>query len=151
MTTEASGLKLSPYLNVKGAAEAIQFYCEVFGATEMFRLEDPTDGRIGHAQLRFGDTLMMISDEYPDFGALSPVTFGGSPVKLHLSVADVDQTFAKALENGAMEVRGVKDQFHGSRSGVLTDPFGHVWHLDTEIEEVSPEEMQRRWSEAGVA
>lgn len=150
MVAQQNKLMLSSYINVKGAAEAIKFYCSVFGATELYRLIDPADGRIGHAQLQFGDSLMMISDEYPDFGALSPIAFGGSPVKLHLSVADVDQTFADALAHGAVEVRGVKNQFHGGRSGVLTDPFGHLWHLDTKIEDVSPEEMQRRWDSAGT-
>jgi len=149
MASEANGLKLSPYLNVKDAARAIDFYCEVFGATEMFRLVDPGDGRIGHAQLQFGDTLMMLSDEYPDYGALGPAAFGGAAVKLHLSVDNVDETFARAIEKGAVEVQAVEDQFYGSRSGVIEDPFGHVWHLDTEIEEVTPETMQGRWNEAG--
>ena len=150
MIDNRNELKLSSYLNVKGAAEAIEFYCSVFGAKEIYRLVDPGDGRIGHAEIQFGDELMMISDEYPDFGALSPIAFGGSPVKLHLTVPDVDDTFAKAIAKGSIEVRGVKDQFHGSRSGVLTDPFGHVWHIDTKVEDVSPEDMQRRWNEAGT-
>lgn len=150
MAKPTSALKLSPYLNVNDAAAAVKFYCDVFGATELFRLEDPGDGRIGHAQLEFGDTLMMLSDEYPEADALGPAAFGGSAVKLHLSVADVDTTFAKAIEHGAIEISGVKDQFHGGRSGALIDPFGHVWHVETETEEVSPQEMQRRWNEAGV-
>ena len=140
---------LSPYLTVRNAAEAIDFYCEALGATEMFRLTDPVDGRIGHAQLRFGNTIMMLSDEYPDFGALAPVAFGGSPVKLHLQVADVDQTFQKAIAAGASELRAVKVEFYGGRSGVLVDPFGHTWHLETAVEEVSPQEMQTRWNDMG--
>jgi len=140
--------KLSPYINVKGASKAIDFYCAAFGAKEIFRLVDPSDGRVGHAELQLGDNVMMISDEYPDFGALGPVSFGGSPVKLYLNVEDVDNVFAKAIKLGAVELRGLKDEFHGSRSGVLTDPFGHVWHIDTLIEDVSPEEMQQRWNDS---
>ena len=145
---EKGALKLSPYLNVQDASAAIEFYCSVFAASERYRLVDPNDGRIGHAELQFGDETMMISDEYPDFGATGPLSFGGSPVKLHLSVEDVEQVFERAIENGAVEIRSVKTQFHGSRSGVLTDPFGHVWHLETKIEDVSPDDMQRRWNAA---
>ncbi len=90
----------------------------------------------------------MISDEYPDFGALSPSAFGGTPVKLHLSVSDVDRTFARAISKGAVEIRSVKDEFYGSRSGVLIDPYGHIWHVATKVEELGEEEMQRRWSES---
>ena len=139
---------LTPYLNVKGAAEAIEFYCTAFEATINFRLEDPQDGRIGHAELQFGNTRMMISDEYPDFGALSPSAYGGTPVKLHLSVPDADSTFARAISNGAVEIRAVKDEFYGSRSGMLIDPYGHIWHIGTTTEDISAEEMQRRWTQA---
>ncbi len=141
--------KLTPYLTVKGAAEAIDFYCTVFGATEVSRLTDPNDGRIGHAELLFGTTSMMIADEYAEAGALGPLAFDGAPVKLHLSVTNVDETFAKAIQHGAQEVRAVADQFHGHRGGVLTDPFGHSWHIDTQTEVITIEEMQRRWNDAG--
>ncbi|MEM7360191.1 MAG: VOC family protein [Pseudomonadota bacterium] len=140
---------ISPYITVKDAAAAIEFYCSALGAEEDFRLCDPADGRIGHAQLNFGTSTLMISDEYPDFGALGPITFGGSPVKLHLTVEDVNSVFAKALELGAVELRPVHDEFYGSRSGMLTDPFGHTWHIETQIEHVPAEEMQNRWDSAG--
>lgn len=137
---------LSPYIAVSDAAAAITFYVDALGAEERFRLVDPTDGRIGHAQLDFGDASLMISDEYPDFGALSPGAVGGTPVKLHLYVDDVDAVFAAAIERGAMELRPVKGQFHGDRSGMLVDPFGHMWFIATKGEIVTPEEMQARWS-----
>ena len=137
---------LSPYLAVKGAREAIEFYKKAFGAIELFALVDPSDGRIGHAELQFGDSMVMLSDEYPDFGAVSPDTLGGSPVKLHISVADVDAMFAEALKLGCTEVRPVKEQFFGDRTGTLVDPFGYTWSLATTVREVSPEEMQALWA-----
>lgn len=146
MPSVESVLGLTPYIAVKGAAEAIEFYKKAFGAEELFRLVDPGDGRIGHAELRLGGALLMLSDEYPEAGSLGPKTVGGSPVKLHLYVSDVDATFALALANGAAEVRPVEDQFFGDRVGTLTDPFGHAWMLATRVTEVSPEEMQRQWN-----
>ncbi|MEM7524010.1 MAG: VOC family protein, partial [Pseudomonadota bacterium] len=110
---------LSPYIAVSDAAAAIEFYVSVFNGEEAFRLVDPTDGRIGHAQIAFGDASMMISDAYPEFGALTPDAVGGTPVKLHLYVDDVDAVFAAATARGATELRPVKDQFHGDRSGML--------------------------------
>ena len=138
---------LSPYIAVRDAAAAIDFYVQAFGAVERFRLVDPGDGRIGHAEIALGSAVMMLSDEYPDFGAHSPESIGGSPTKLHLYVDDVDDVFARALAAGATELRPVKDQFHGDRSGMLEDPFGHQWFLASRKEDVSAEEMQRRWSE----
>lgn len=146
-TSAAKPQSLSPYIVVRDAAAAIGFYVAAFGAEELFRLVDPADGRVGHAELKFGDTTLMLSDEYPDFGALSPDSVGGSPVKFQIAVPDVDSVFAHALALGATEVRPVKDQFFGERVGMLTDPFGHSWSLATRVEEVSAEEMQRRWSE----
>jgi PhnB protein len=140
---------LSPYLSVKNARAAIDFYVAAFGAEELFALVDPNDGRIGHAELKFGTSLVMISDEYPDFGAVGPATLGGSPVKMHVYVDDADTVFAKALALGAMEVRPVKDQFHGGRSGMLADPFGYSWVIARKEGEVSPDEMQKRW-DAGM-
>lgn len=139
--------KLAPYITVKGAAEAIDYYIDAFGAVELFRLEDPQDGRIGHAQLALGETILMISDEFPDFGAHGPETLGGSPVKMHIEVDDVDAVFKRAIEKGGIEMRPVKQQFHGSRGGMLADPFGHQWFVETVTEVLTPDEMQRRWNE----
>lgn len=139
---------LSPYITVKNAAEAIDFYTNALGAQERFRLADPGDGRIGHAELALGDATLMVSDEYPDFGALGPDAVGGTPVTLHVYVDDVDATFKKALSLGATELRPVKDEFYGDRTGALVDPYGHKWMLATRKEEVSTEEMQKRWREA---
>lgn len=140
--------ELLPYLVVKGAREALDFYKSAFGAEEQYVLIDPSDGRIGHGEFRIGDATLMIADEYPDFGALSPDTLGGSPVKFELYVENVDEAFAHVLSLGATEVRPVKDQFFGYRSGTLIDPFGHSWTLSKRLENVSPAEMQRRWDES---
>ena len=139
---------VSVYLTVKGAAEAIAFYAAAFGAEETYRLVGP-DGRVGHAEVRIGDSTVMLSDEYPDFGALAPPSVGGSPIKLYLSVPDVDAVAARAVAAGATLIRPVEDQFHGSRSALLADPFGHQWFVSTVIEDVTPDEMQRRWNAAG--
>lgn len=138
---------LSPYLTVKGAAAAIDFYRAAFGAVEQFRLTQP-DGRIGHAELRIGGSTVMLSDEWPDFGALSPPSIGGSPVKLHLYVDDCDAVVAHAVAAGATLMRPVVDQFCGDRSGMIADPFGHSWFVATLKEQVAPAEMQRRWDVA---
>jgi PhnB protein len=143
-----SANSLSPYVTVQDAAKAIDFYVAAFGAKESFRLIDPADGRIGHAEILIGDVTIMLSDEYPDFGALSPETVGGSPVKFQVYVDDVDSAFAAALLLGASELRPVKDQFFGDRSGMLIDPFGHSWTLASKGDEVAPQEMQRRWNES---
>ena len=136
---------LSPYAIVKGAAKAIEFYKEVFGAKELFRLTEP-QGKVGHAELQFGDSLLMLADEYPDFGALSPGSVGGTPVSIHLYVDDVDETVEKAIAAGATLLRAVKDEFFGERAGAIADPFGHHWHVATPKEEVSPQEIQKRWN-----
>lgn len=138
---------LKPYLVVADAARAIRFYVQAFGATESFRLAEPS-GKIGHAELRIGDSEFMLADEYPDFGALGPASVGGTPVAIHLYVADADATMARAEALGATTLRAAKDEFYGDRCGMLTDPFGHRWHIATRLQEVTPEEMQRRWSEA---
>ena len=138
---------LSPYLTVKGAAAAIDFYRAAFGAVEQFRLTGP-DGRIGHAELKIAGATVMLSDEWPDFGALSPPSVGGSPVKLHLYVDDCDAVVARAVAAGATLMRPVMDQFYGDRSGMVTDPFGHSWFVATLKEQVTPLEMQRRWDAA---
>jgi PhnB protein len=138
---------MSPYLIVKGAASAIAFYAKAFGAKEVFCLREPS-GKVGHAELEIGRARFMLADEYPDFGALSPVTVGGSPVSIHLYVADVDETVERAMGAGAVLLRPVNDEFFGDRVALLTDPFGHKWHLATRKEDVSPEEMQRRMNAA---
>ncbi|PDS39063.1 glyxoylase [Rhizobium anhuiense] len=139
--------KVSAYFIVNDAARAIDFYKEAFGATEVFRMTDPSDGRIGHAELRFGETLMMLADEYPDFGALSPDTVGGSPVTFHMDTASTDAALAQALSAGATMLRPATDQSFGERVAQVLDPFGHRWMLSQTIEQVTPEEMQRRWNE----
>jgi PhnB protein len=139
---------LSPYLTVSSAKDAIAFYVAAFGAQERFRLVDPADGRIGHAEISLGGVTLMLSDEYPDFGALTAETIGGSPVKFLIYVDDCDAAFAKAVAQGAAEVRPVKDQFFGDRQGTVIDPFGHSWTLSAKIEEVNPLEMQARWDQA---
>ena len=140
-------VQLSSYLTVRDAAAAIDFYVTVFGATEAFRLVEPGSGKIGHAELTLGGSILMLSDEYPDFGALAPESVGGSPVKLHLYVEDVEATFNAALKAGAVELRPVKDQFFGDRSGMIEDPFGHCWFVASKVETISPTEMQRRWTD----
>lgn len=138
---------LAPYLIVNGAARAIEFYVRAFGAKEKFRLAEPT-GKIGHAELEIAGGLVMLADEYPDFGALSPPTIGGTPVSIHLYVADVDALVARAEAAGATVLRPLTDEFFGDRVAMLADPFGHKWHLATHKEDVSPAEMQRRMDAA---
>jgi PhnB protein len=132
-----------PYVCVKDAAAAIDFYKNVFGATEVMRLVGP-DKKIGHAEIRIGNSSMYLSDEFPDHGALSPQTLGGSPVRMSLSVDDVDAVAARAVAAGAKEVRPIEDQFYGERSGQYADPFGYVWNISTVKEEISGAEMQKR-------
>jgi PhnB protein len=134
---------LTPYLIVNGAAGAIEFYQKIFGAIELFRLADP-NGKVGHAELMINDSRIMLADEFPDRGARGPASFGGSPVRMLLYVADVDDTVNRAVAAGATVVRPVEDQFYGDRAGGLEDPFGHYWHVATHIEDVSAEEMERR-------
>jgi len=133
----------TPYLVVADGAKAIDFYKEAFSATEVMRLADP-DGRIAHAELTIGDSLIMLSGAAPEYGRLSPQSFGGTPVTIHLYVENVDALASQAVAAGAKIVRPVQDQFYGDRSGRLEDPFGHVWIISTHIEDVMPEEIQRR-------
>jgi PhnB protein len=134
---------ITPYLVVSDAARAIEFYTQAFGATELMRLDAP-GGKIGHAEIKIGDSPLMLADEFPEMGARAPQTIGGSPVQLLLYVADVDSVFRQAIAAGAVEARPVKDQFYGDRSGSLTDPFGHSWTIATHKEDLSPEEIQQR-------
>ena len=137
---------LTPVLNIKGAAKAIDFYQRAFGATELFRL--PMGDRIGHAELRIGGGVVMLADEMPEMGHKSPQTLGGTPVSLLFYVPDVDATFARALAAGGTSVKPLQNQFYGDRSGTLTDPFGHVWTVATHVEDVAPDEMDRRMKKA---
>lgn len=132
-----------PYLTVSDSVAAIDFYAKVFGAAELFRLDLP-DGRVGHAELSIGGSVVYLSDEFPDMNVRCPVAFGGSPVMLHLYVDDVDAVVQRALDAGATLERPVVDQFYGDRGGKLRDPFGHLWWIATRIEDVGPEEMRLR-------
>lgn len=138
---------VTPYLCVKGAAEAIRFYKKAFGAKEVMRMAAP-GGTIGHAELTLGDSKIMLADEFPQMGFRSPKAYGGSAVTIHLYVEDVDKVFKRALRAGATERQSVKDQFYGDRSGQLEDPCGHLWILATHIEDMSPGEMKRRGRES---
>jgi PhnB protein len=133
----------SPYLAIKNAAEALEFYKKAFGANEIYKLMMP-DGRLGHAEMRVGDSIIMMADEFPEYGGKAPQTLGGSPVSIYLYVEDVDAFFKKALAAGAKERKPVMDQFYGDRSGQLEDPFGHLWWVATHKEDVAPEEIQKR-------
>lgn len=135
-----------PYLRLHGAAEAMAFYARAFGATEIFRLTEP-NGRIGHAEIRIGPATLMLSDEYPEHGIKGPRTLGGTSFSIHLHVTNVDEAFEQAVRAGATVVRELKDQFYGERSGTVRDPFGHEWLLGQNIESVSADEMQRRYTE----
>jgi PhnB protein len=134
-----------PYLRVHNTDEAIKFYERAFGAKELFRLTEPS-GRIGHAEIKLGPATLMLSDEYPENGIRGPRTLGGTSFSVHLHVQDVDAAFKQAVEAGATVIRPLKDQFYGERSGTVRDPFGHEWLLGGHLEEMSTEEMQRRYT-----
>ena len=139
--------QVTPYLCVDGASAAIEFYGKVFGAKERMRMPAP-DGRIGHAELEIGDSLVMLSDEYPEMGHRGPKTIGGTPVTISVYVEDVDDAFERAVSSGATSVREVEDQFYGDRTGTFEDPFGHRWSIATHVEDVPPDEMAKRAAEA---
>ncbi len=139
--------RVTPYLSIDGAAEAIDFYCSVLGAKEDVRMGGP-DGKVGHAELRIGDSVIMLSDAFPGMGAPTPQALGGSPVTLMVYVEDVDAAFDRALKMGAKEIAPVQDQFYGDRSGQFEDPFGHRWNVASHVEDVPPEEMERRAAQA---
>lgn len=138
---------VTPHLVAQDAAAALAFYARAFGAVERYRLVEPS-GKIGHAEFIVGDAVVMIADEYPDFGAVGPAAFGGSPIKLLLYVDDCDAVVRDAVDAGATLLRPVKDQFHGDRSGMIVDPAGFTWTIATRKEQVSPAEMQRRFTAA---
>ncbi|HEV7507900.1 MAG TPA: VOC family protein [Thermoanaerobaculia bacterium] len=137
-------IQVIPYLHVKGAARAIEFYVRAFGAKEVVRLSEP-GGRIGHAEIQIGDARIMLADEFPEHGIRGPQSLGGTSVGIHLTVPDVDAVAEQAVAAGASLSKPIQDEFYGERGGKLEDPFGHTWHLVTRIEDVSPEEMQRRY------
>jgi PhnB protein len=133
---------VTPYLITKGAADALEYYKKAFGAIELFRMDH--GGKIGHAEIKIGDSPIMLADEYPEMGYVSPKTLGGTPVSIMIYVPDVDTTYKQAIDAGGVELKALQDQFYGDRSGTLTDPFGHVWTVATHVEDVSPEEMEKR-------
>lgn len=137
---------VTPYLTIKGAADAIAFYERAFGAEEIFRWADP-DGQIRHAEVVIGDSPVMLTDETPEFGMRGPGSLGGSPVHMFLYVDDVDAVFDRAISAGATELMPVEDSGDGDRRGGVTDPFGHVWYIATHIENISREELQKRYDE----
>jgi PhnB protein len=138
---------VTPYLTVKNAADAIEFYKQAFAARERVRMPTP-DGRVGHAELQIADSIIMLGEECPERGGVSPETLEGSPVGLALYVENVDQAFDRAVRAGASVKEPVSDKFWGDRAGSITDPFGHKWMLLTHIEDVSPQEMKKRMEEA---
>jgi len=139
-------IEMFPYLRVKNAAKAIDFYKQAFGVSEKFRLVEPS-GRIGHCELAFGAATLMVSEEYPEMGIVGPESVGGTTVSIHLHVDDADAAIGRAVEAGAKLTRAPQDHFYGERSGTVRDPFGHDWLIGHDIEDVSPEEMQRRYDE----
>ena len=134
---------VTPYLIVHGGAEAIEFYKTAFGAAELFRFPTP-DGKIGHAEIKIGDSPIMLADEFAEMGYKGPQSLGGSPVSLMIYVDDVDTVFKQAIDAGATVKEALQDKFYGDRIGTVIDPFGHRWHLATHKEDVSMEEMERR-------
>jgi PhnB protein len=138
---------VTPYLFIRGAARAIDFYKKVFGAVELMRMPGPI-GQVMHAELKIGDSVIMLSDENPKAGAMSPQTAGGVSVSLHVYAENVDDVVQKAIDGGAKLLRPIKDQFYGDRMGTLLDPFGHMWSVATHVEDVSPEEMKKRAASA---
>lgn len=135
--------RLTPYLIVDDASAAIDFYSSVLGANERMRMAGP-DGRVGHAELDIGDSMIMLADEHLDMGARGPRTIGGTPVTLHVYVEDVDEVFESALKAGAKALRQLENRFYGDRSGQFEDPFGHHWNVASHVEDVPPEEMAKR-------
>ncbi len=136
---------LRAHMTVHDASAAIGFYAKAFGAAELFRLCEPS-GKVGHAEIQIGDCVLMLNDEYPDFGSRSPAATGGSPVAFHVQVDDADKAVDRAVKAGATLVRPVQDQFYGDRSGMVACPYGYRWFLAATKEVVSPAEMQKRWS-----
>jgi PhnB protein len=137
---------VTPYLIIKGAAAAIDYYKQAFGAVELFRMDH--QGKIGHAEIKIGDSPIMLADENPDMGYVGPGALGGTPVSLMIYVPDVDTTYKTAITSGGTELKALQDWFYGDRSGTLRDPFGHIWTVSTHKEDVTPEEMDKRMAAA---
>lgn len=135
---------VTPYLIIKDASKAIEFYKIAFEATELIRMTMP-DGKIGYAEIKIGNSIIMMADEYSEMGALDPKSLGGSPVRIHLYVKNVDKFAAQAIAAGAKLIRPLEDQFFGDRLGSLEDPFGHLWHVATKKEKITREEMVKRF------
>jgi PhnB protein len=137
---------VTPYLIVDGAADAIDYYKKAFGATELFRMDH--GGKIGHAEIKIGDSPVMLADEQPSMGYVGPQKVGGTPVSLMIYVDDVDTVYKRSIASGGVELKALQDQFYGDRSGTLKDPFGHIWTIATHKEDVTPEEMEKRLAKA---
>ncbi len=135
---------LTPMLTFKSAGAALAFYKEAFGGKELYRLTEPS-GKIGHAEMKIGNSIIMLAEEYPDMALFAADHYGGIPMRLHIAVKDVDRVFERAIQAGAQATRPVADQFYGWRSGNIKDPFGYHWIISTQVENVSPKEMQKRW------
>jgi PhnB protein len=134
---------VTPYLSVHGAADAIAFYKKAFGAREVMRMPGP-GGTIGHAEIQLGDSRVMLADEFPEMNFRGPYSIGGTPVNIHLYVSDVDKVVKKAVSAGAKVLRPVTDQFYGDRSASLEDPYGHVWHVATHVQDIPVKELKKR-------
>jgi PhnB protein len=141
---------LTPYLSIRGAAQAIDFYKQAFGAKELMRMPGP-EGKLGHAELRIGDSRVMLADEHPPMDFVGPATRGGTTVHLHIYVKDADAVIAKAVKAGAKLTRPAADQFYGDRLGTVADPFGHVWHIATHVRDVSRAEMRKAAAKLAAA
>ena len=135
--------RVIPYLNIDGASDAIDFYCSVLGAKERMRMPGP-DGKVGHAELEIGESIIMLADAFPEMGNNDPKKIGGTPVSVMVYVEDVDSVFKAAIGKGAKEQQPVEDKFYGDRSGTFEDPFGHIWHVSSHVEDISEEEMAKR-------
>jgi PhnB protein len=138
--------RVTPYLIVDGADDAIRFYSNVLGAKERMRMGGP-EGKVGHAELEIGESVVMLADEHPEMGARGPRSIGGTPVMIHTYVEDVDRVFRAALEAGASALQAVEDKFYGDRAGTFEDPFGHQWSVATHVRDVPPEEMEKAAAE----
>lgn len=134
---------ITPYMFVNDGTKAIDYYKQAFDAEEVMCMKDP-DGKVAHAELKVGDSKIMLADEYPEMGARGPEAYGGSPIALHLYVKDVDAVAKKAVDAGGTLTKPVENAFYGDRNGAVRDPFGHTWYISTHIEDVSEEEMRKR-------
>ena len=142
--------RVTPYLIVSDGAAAIDFYTSILGATERMRMGGP-DGKIGHAEIEIGESVIMLADEHPQMGARGPKTIGGTPVFIHVYVEDADRVFESAIAAGATSLQPMEEKFYGDRSGSFEDPFGHQWNVATHVEDIPPDEMEKRAAQAAAA